>query len=117
MREALLASVIGAIATVSVHAQSSEIRALTKDLDCTSYLLTSSNQRIRLSSEDAIPSASVVWALVNEGPSQATVFVSKGDRMPVSVFDGRLSMFIGDARFSYTVGLSKSGTTHLHVCR
>ncbi len=96
---------------------SPEVRALTKDMDCESFRLTQTNQRIRLSEARAIPGTTTVWAMVNEGPSSAVVFASNGDRIPLDVFNGQVAIFSGDDRYSYAVGLRGSGKALVHICR
>ena len=56
-------------------------------------------------------------ALLNEGPTPVTIFASNGDRVPLPVFSGKIEFFMGDARYSYTVGLSRNGSAIIHVCR
>jgi hypothetical protein len=86
-------------------------------MDCAAYRLTDKNQRIELTSQNTIPGATSVWALVNEGPAEAIVFASNGDEVPLGVFSGKIYIFSGDGRYTYTVGLGRAGSARVHVCR
>lgn len=117
MRTTLIASLLFAWLAATAQAASPEVRALTKGMDCVSFRLAKTNQRIRLSEERAIPGTTTVWALVNEGPSSSVIYASNGDRIPLAVFDGQVTMFTGDDRYSYSVGLRRSGAALVHICR
>ena len=113
-----LAAVVAMSATVSATAaQDARIAALTKDMDCTAYRLSETRQRIPLTSKNTIPGAPSAWALLNEGPSHTMIFASNGEEVPLRVFSGKIEIFIGDERYSYSVGLHKSGSAIVRVCR
>jgi len=115
-RVLVAATAIGT-ATSTASATDAAILALTENMECFVYRLSVTRQRIPLRSTNTIPNAPSAWALVNEGPSSATIFASSGERIPLPVFSGSIELFIGDVRYSYSVGLSKSGSAMVRVCR
>lgn len=113
----LLASTITFTGAPVAEATDPRILALTKNLDCKAYRLSEIRQRIPLTSDNTIPDAPSAWALLNEGPATATIFVSNGDRVPLPVFRGKIDVFMGDVRHNYAIGLSKNGSAIVRVCR
>lgn len=113
----LLAPMLTAASVSQAAATDARIEALTRDMDCAVYRLSDKRQRIALTSENTIPGASSAWALLNEGPARVTIFASNGDKISLRVFSGGMELFIGDARYTYSVGLSGNGSAVVYVCR
>lgn len=63
------------------------------------------------------PNEGSLWVVINEGPAPLTIRASNGDEIPIDVFDGNLTTFLGDDRYSYVIGLTGRGSATVHVCQ
>ena len=108
----LLALAIAAIPWSEAFAASPQIEKLKRDFKCVSYKLTDTKQRGRMTG--VVP----VWIVVNEGPTNVVVREANRKGQTVGTFDGKnIDLVAGDARYDYTVGLSRDGSAIVHVCQ
>lgn len=90
-----------------------EIKAVMTNFDCIAYKLTKTQQR------GEFPGEVPVWAIINEGPTNVVIWVSNGDKLaevPPADSDHPPMVVVADERYSYSVGLSRKGSTLVHVC-
>jgi len=79
--------------------------------NCKAYAL--SRKRARIELRGKVP----VWTLLNQGPSPVVIRVSNGDVMPPLMPSNDPTIFLGDTRYRYTLGLpTSSGKAKVYVC-
>ena len=108
----LLTLMVAATSCSFALASNSQIEKLKRDFRCVSFKLTDTRQRGRMTG--AFP----IWAVVNEGPTEVVVREANRKGPTIGIFDGKnIAMVVGDARYDYTVGLSKKGSAIVHICQ
>ena len=101
------------VAASSAFALDTKIRTMMRDMDCVAYKVTNVRQK------GAMPGDVAVWLIVNEGPTDVSIRASNGDIAGVyDIYDGESAdIFVGDQRYTYTIGLASEGEAKLHVCQ